>query len=94
MYKSYRYINELVSKWGKTKSRTKMRKEFDIEKLNPRKNPYLKGVNKTITISISEDVIEYFKAKSKNVRIPYQTLINLYLEDCVANDRDISITWH
>ncbi len=76
------------------KTRRNMRKEYDIEKLNPRKNPYSNRIKKTITISINENVIEYFKGKSKVVGIPYQTLINLYLEDCVANDRDISITWH
>ena len=71
-----------------------MRKEYDIEKLNPRKKTYLNRIKKTITISINENVIEFFKAKSKNVGIPYQNLINLYLEDCMTNDRDINISQH
>ncbi len=71
-----------------------MRKEYDIEKLNPRKNPYSNRLKKTITISLNEGTIEYFKKKSEQCGIPYQTLINLYLTDCAENDRELTIAWH
>ncbi len=54
----------------------------------------LKGKEKlkrTITINIDTDVIDYFKAEADRVGIPYQTLINMYLKDCVKNDRHL--TW-
>ena len=54
-----------------------MEKEYDIEKLNPRKNPYAKRVKKQITINIDGDTIDFFKAKSEKCGIPYQTLIRL-----------------
>ena len=38
-----------------------MREEYDIKKLNPRKNPYTKKLKKQITINIDNDTIEYFK---------------------------------
>lgn len=71
-----------------------MRKEYDIEKLNPRRNPYSNRLKKTITISLNEGTIDYFKRKSEQCGIPYQTLINLYLTDCAENNRELTIAWH
>lgn len=70
-----------------------MRKEYNIKQLNPRKNPYAKQLKKQITINIDEKTIAYFKAQSESAGIPYQTLINLYLRDCAANNRQIQIAW-
>ena len=70
-----------------------MREEYDIKALNPRKNPYMKALKKQVTINLDESVIEYFKKQSESIGIPYQTLINLYLRDCVLNDRHPEIFW-
>lgn len=59
-----------------------MRAEYDIENLNPRKNPYAKNIKRQVTIHINSDTIEFFKEQSEETGIPYQTLINLYLTDC------------
>ena len=64
-----------------------MKKEYDFS--NARKNPYAKKLKKQITININEDVLDYFKAMSKETGIPYQILINLYLCDCKNNNRKI-----
>jgi len=71
-----------------------MREEYDIKNLNPRKNPYTKLVKKQVTINLDENIIVYFKEKSESTGIPYQTLINLYLKDCVTNNRNIEISWN
>ena len=70
-----------------------MREEYEIEKLNPRKNPYAKLLKKQVTINIDEDTISYFKKESESEGISYQTLINLYLRDCVAKKRHLEISW-
>ncbi len=70
-----------------------MLKEYEIDHLNPRPNPYIKELKKQITIKISPAVIDYFKAESEAVGIPYQTLINLYLLDCVKEKRKLNMTW-
>lgn len=67
-----------------------MRDEYDIKSLNPRANPYAKSLKKTITINIDENVINYFKEESNHVGVPYQTLINMYLRDCMTNERHLS----
>lgn len=67
-----------------------MREEYDIKGLNPRKNPYAKDLKKPITINLDESVVSYFKKESDSVGIPYQTLINMYLRDCIVNDRHLS----
>ncbi len=68
-----------------------MKKEYDFT--NARKNPYTGKLKQQITINIDSDTIAYFKALSEKSGIPYQTLINLYLTDCVANKKELSIAW-
>lgn len=73
-----------------------MRDEYDIKSLNPRKNPYaarLKQQKQQITININNDVVDYFKEMAASSGIPYQTLINLYLSDCMINNRQPNISW-
>lgn len=71
-----------------------MREKYDIKNLNPRKNPYSNRLKKPITINLNEGTINYFKAKSEQSGIPYQTLINLYLTDCAENNRELTLTWN
>ena len=70
-----------------------MRDEYNIKELNPRKNPYADRLKKQITINIDSSTIDYFKALAEAKGIPYQTLINLYLTDCAANQRKLQISW-
>lgn len=70
-----------------------MREEYEIEKLNPRPNPYAKKLKKQITINIDADTVDFFKVQSAKSGIPYQTLINLYLSDCAANGRQLHMSW-
>ena len=68
-----------------------MRKEYDFSK--SRRNPYASQLKKQITIRLDEDAIAYFKGISEEVGIPYQSLINLYLRDCAANERKLRLNW-
>jgi predicted DNA binding CopG/RHH family protein len=68
-----------------------MRTEYDFSKAKP--NPYTKKLRKQITIRIDTDTIEYFKKQAEDTGIKYQNLINMYLSDCVANEKTIKIVW-
>jgi uncharacterized protein (DUF4415 family) len=68
-----------------------MRDEYDFSQSVP--NPYLKKLKKQVTIRLEEDVVNYFKRLSEEVGIPYQSLINLYLQDCVRSERKPSLDW-
>ena len=68
-----------------------MRDEYDFS--NARKNPYTQKEKKQITINLNTEVVEYFKEQSEHSGIPYQTLINMYLTDCVVNERKVQISW-
>ena len=68
-----------------------MRKEYDFT--TARKNPYAAQLKKQITIRLDEDSIGYFKGISADVGTPYQSLINLYLRDCVAQNRKLDLRW-
>lgn len=70
-----------------------MKKEYDFSKLKSRKNPYAAKLKKQVTIRMGGDVIGYFKELAEETGIPYQTLINLYLRDCVAKNRKPNLAW-
>lgn len=68
-----------------------MRNEYDFK--NAKRNPYVKKEKQQITINIDSEVITYFKDMSSDSGIPYQTLINLYLADCVSQKRELQMSW-
>ena len=71
-----------------------MKKEYDLSKLKSRKNPYASKLKKSVTMRLSEDIIDYFKDMSVESGVPYQSLINLYLRDCVLHQRKVDISWN
>lgn len=70
-----------------------MKKEYDLSKMKSRKNPYAACLKRQVTIRMADDVISYFKELAEETGIPYQSLINLYLRDCMANDRKPDLKW-
>ena len=71
-----------------------MKKEYDLSRMKARKNPYASKLKKPVTMRLSEDVIGYFKTMAEEAGVPYQSLINLYLRDCVAAHRKLDMSWH
>ncbi len=70
-----------------------MKKEYDLKKMKEIPNPYKGLVKKSVGINLSHQVIDYFKSMSEEVGIPYQRLIDMYLLDCVKNNKKISMKW-
>lgn len=68
-----------------------MKKEYDFSKA--RRNPYAKALKKQITIRVEEPTIEYFQKMAKEVGMPYQSLINLYLRDCAKSGKKLNLDW-
>jgi uncharacterized protein (DUF4415 family) len=68
-----------------------MKEEYDFSKST--RNPYIKKLKKQVTIRLEEEVVEYFRKLSEETGIAYQTLINLYLQDCVKTKRKPSMEW-
>lgn len=71
-----------------------MKDEYDFSKMKSRKNPYASKLKKPVTMRLGEDVISYFKDMAEKSGVPYQSLINLYLRDCVATHRKIDMSWN
>lgn len=67
-----------------------MKKEYDLDKLKSRKNPFAKQLKKQVALRMGVDVIEYFKDMSIETGTPHQNLINLYLRECVNSQRKLS----
>lgn len=70
-----------------------MKVEYDLSKLKSRKNPYASKLKQPVTMRLSEDVVAYFKRMAGDAGVPYQSLINLYLRDCVTQHREVQIAW-
>jgi uncharacterized protein (DUF4415 family) len=68
-----------------------MRKKYDFSKA--KRNPYARQLKRQVTIRLDEATVEYFKSLSEETGIPYQTLINLYLRDCAASGRKLTMHW-
>jgi uncharacterized protein (DUF4415 family) len=70
-----------------------MKTEYDFSTMKSRKNPYAAKLKRQVTIRMSDDIIGYFKEMAEETGIPYQSLINLYLRDCVAHNRKPNLSW-
>ena len=68
-----------------------MKKEYDFSKA--KRNPYASRLKRQITIRLDEPTIGYFKDLAEETGIPYQTLINLYLRECAASRKKLSLKW-
>lgn len=68
-----------------------MKREYDFSKSV--KNPYTKHLKKQVTLRLGVDVIEYFKKLSEETGVPYQNLINLYLQDCARSHKKLKLEW-
>lgn len=68
-----------------------MRKDYDFSKA--KRNPYAKRLKRQVTIRLDHGTIAYFKTLSDETGIRYQTLINLYLRDCAASQKKLSVSW-
>jgi uncharacterized protein (DUF4415 family) len=68
-----------------------MKKEYDFS--TAKKNPYAGLLKKQVTIRLDEATVKYFKELAIEAGVPYQTLINLYLRDCAASGRKLSMRW-
>ena len=68
-----------------------MRKEYDFSKSV--KNPYAKHLKKQVTLRLGIDVINYFKKLAEETGVPYQNLINLYLQDCAHYQKKLKLKW-
>lgn len=68
-----------------------MRKEYDFS--NSVKNPYAKHLKKQVTLRLGLDVIDYFKKLADETGVPYQNLINLYLQDCAHAHKKLKLKW-
>src|SRR3546814_7497277 len=61
--------------------------------MKSRRNPYAANLKRPVSIRRSENVVDYYKDMAKDADVPYQSLINLYLRDCVMKHRKVQITW-
>jgi uncharacterized protein (DUF4415 family) len=68
-----------------------MRKNYDFSQAT--KNPYAKKVKKQLTLRVDEATIDYFRTLAEETNVPYQTLINMYLRDCAASRRRLTMKW-
>lgn len=70
-----------------------MEENWNLATMKSRPNPYAKQLKEQITLWVSPDVIAYFKQMAEKTGVPNQSLINLYLQDCVNSQRTLQLSW-
>ena len=68
-----------------------MRTEYDFS--NARTNPYVKLLQRQVTIRLDVASVEYFKRLATEMGMPYQNLINLFLRDCATKETRPMLAW-
>ena len=68
-----------------------MRPKYDFSKASP--NPHAAALKSPVTIRLDRSTVQYFKELASKLGMPYQSLINLYLRDCVATRRTLDMRW-
>jgi len=61
-----------------------MKSEYDLANMKSRQ------LKRQVTLPLRIDVIDFFEKKAKEKGISYQELIDLYLQYCVTNNRELS----
>ena len=69
-----------------------MRESYDFSKAE--RNPYANRLKKQITIRVDVEVLDYFRELSRQLGIPYQTVMNLYLRDCASSKLRPPMNWN
>ena len=64
-----------------------MSPEYDFS--HAKKNPYIKKLKQQVTINLRKTTIAYFKEMAEETGIPYQTLIDMYLAQCVEEKKKL-----
>ena len=67
-----------------------MRKHYDFAKMKGEPNPYARLLKQPITIRLDTASVAYFKSLAREMGIPYQSLINLYLRDCALKHKRLA----
>ncbi len=65
-----------------------MRDEYDFT--GAKKNPYAAKLKEETSVVLDEEVAAYFHQQAEKTGIPFQRLINFYLNECVKNKKTLS----
>jgi predicted DNA binding CopG/RHH family protein len=68
-----------------------MRTEYDFSKMKGERNPYRARLKQPITIRLDKATVAYLKGLAEELGIPYQNLINLYLQDCALHHKKLDL---
>ena len=70
-----------------------MREHYDFAKMKGEPNPYSKRLKQPVTIRLDKVTVAYFKSLARELGMPYQSLINLYLRECALNRKRLAVKW-
>jgi len=70
-----------------------MKAHYDFANMKGKKNPFTKYLKQPVTMRLDCESVDYFKSLAKEIGVPYQTLINLYLRDCATHHRKLTMQW-
>jgi uncharacterized protein (DUF4415 family) len=59
-----------------------------------KRRPYTRRLKRPVTLRLEAAIIQYFHKLAEEHGMPYQTLINLYLRDCVRRRKRPNFDWN
>ena len=62
-----------------------MKDHYDFSKAV--RNPHARRLKTQLTIRIDADTVAYFRDLGGELSLPYQTLMNMFLQECAASRR-------
>ena len=65
-----------------------MREEYDFSGSRP--NPYAERLRRPVTMNLYVSTIDYFKEEATRTGVPYQTIINMYLNQCAEEKKRLT----
>ncbi len=52
-----------------------------------------KDIKQTVTIELDTEVMNYFKTMASNTSIPAETIMRMYLTECMKNNKQLKVSW-
>ena len=50
-------------------------------------------IKQTVTIELDTEVMNYFKTMASNTSIPAETIMRMYLTECMKNNKQLKVSW-
>ncbi|NVD98493.1 MULTISPECIES: antitoxin [unclassified Massilia] len=70
-----------------------MRKQAELDWSKAVRNPHAEQLTQPVTVRLDEATIHYFQQHAEELRMPWESLLGLYLRNCAHSGFKIPFEW-